>query len=109
MMTNVEFKTLLKEVFNNTFLMNGRDHHTVNELLYVLRYDERLKCLKGVNISVITAEDCICITCLEAFVNLKTLGVWFDDDSVEFESDEFECEGEQKRFDNITVYEREVK
>ena len=108
-MTNVEFKVLLKNVFANTHLMGGRSHHTVNELLHVLRYDEKLKCLKGVNITVVTEDDCICITCLEAFVNLKTLGVWFDDDSVEFISDEFEYDGEQMRFDNVTVYEREVK
>ena len=108
-MTNVEFKALLNEVFENTHLMNGRNHHTVNELLHVLRYNEKLKRLKGVNITVNTAEKCISITCLEAFVNLETLGVWFDDDSVEFESDEFEYDGEQMRYDNITVYEREVK
>ena len=108
-MTNVEFKALLKEVFANTHMMNGRGHHTVNELLHVLRYDERLKRLKGVNISVCKSDgEWTCIPCLEAFVNLKTLGVWFNDDSVEFESDEFDYDGEQKRFDNITVYEREV-
>ena len=107
-MTNVEFKALLNEVFENTHMMHGRGHHTVNELLHVLRYNEKLKCLKGVNITVNTAERCTCITCLEAFVNLDTLGVWFDDDSVEFESDEFEYDGEWMRYDNITVYEREV-
>jgi hypothetical protein len=107
-MTNVEFKALLKDVFANTHMMNGRSYHTVNELLHVLRYDSKLKCLKGVNITVNTEERCTCITCLEAFVNLDTLGVWFDDNSIEFESDEFEYDGEQMRFDNITVYEREV-
>jgi len=104
-MTNSEFKVLLKEVFEEHFLMRDRDHHTVNELLHVLRYEEKLKCLQGVNISVNKADGrCCCIPCLDAFVDIKTLGIWFDDDSVEFESDDFDG----TRFDNITVYEREV-
>lgn len=108
-MTNAEFKKLLKEVFEGTFLMDGRDYHTVNELLHVLRYDDKLKSLDRVNISVLKADDsCTCIPCLDAFVDLKTLGVWFNDDSVEFETDEFDNEGEFMKFDNITVYEREV-
>lgn len=108
-MTNVEFKTLLKEVFEGHCLMKGRDHHTVNELLHVLRYEDKLKCLHGVNISVSKADNqWTCISCLEAFVDLKTLGIWFDDDAIEFETDAFEYDGEQMRFDNITVYEREV-
>lgn len=108
-MTNVEFKTLLKEVFEGHCLMKGRDHHTVNELLHMLRYEEKLSCLQGVNISVQKANGSYCcIPCLDAFVDIKTLSIWFDDDSVEFESDEFEDDGFYKRFDNITVYEREV-
>jgi hypothetical protein len=107
-MTNVEFQKLLREVFEDHMLMKDRNHHTVNELLHVLRYDKKLKCLKGVNISVVKAEGrCMCIPCLDAFVDIKTLGVWFDDETIEFESDEFENEGELMRFDNITVYERE--
>lgn len=107
-MTNAEFQKLLKEVFEGQFLMNGRDYHTVNELLHVLRYDDKLKSLDGVNISVCKTDDsCTCIPCLDAFVDLKTLGVWFNDDSVEFETDEFDNEGELMKFDNITVYERE--
>jgi hypothetical protein len=109
-MMNAEFKELLEDVFENHTLMNGRDNHTINELLHVLRYDEKLNCLSGVNISICKADGgWVSIPSLDAFVNIKTLGIWFDDDSVEFESDEFEYDGVQKRFDNITVYEREEK
>ena len=109
-MTNTEFRTLLKEVFEEHFLMNGRDHHSINELLHVLRYEEKMKYLQGVNISIMTADDnCLCIPCLDAFVPIKDLGIWFDDDSAEFETDEFEDDGEIKRFDNITVYERGIQ
>ena len=108
-MTNVEFKKLLKNVFNAHSLMKGRDHHTVNELLHVLRYDSNLNCLQGVNISVVKTDGgCMCIPCLDAFVNVKTLGTWFEDDSVEFDCDEFEDDGKFMRFDNITVYASEV-
>ena len=107
-MTNVEFKKLLKNVFNAHILMKDRDYHTVNELLHVLRYDSGLDCLQGVNISVVKTDGgCMCIPCLDAFVNVKTLGIWFEDDSVEFDSDEFEDDGKLMRFDNITVYESE--
>jgi hypothetical protein len=109
-MTNAEFKKMLKEVFEGQFLMSGRNYHSVNELLHVLRYEDRLKCLKGVNLSVAKLDgEWTCITCLEAFVDLATLSVWFDDDSVEFDTDEFEFEGTPMRFDNITVYEKKVR
>ena len=108
-MTNTELRRLLSEVFDGHMLMKNRDYHTVNELLHVLRYDEKLKGLPGVNISVITLDgECICITCLEAFVDVKTLGVWFEDIAVESEVDEFEYEGEMMRYQNITVYEKEI-
>ena len=113
-MTNVEFKKLLAEVFENHTLMKGRDYHTVNELLHVLRYDDKLRDLERVNVSIIKSDGgCMCIPCLEAFVDIKTLGVWFEDETVEFEIDEFEDNsfedswGEILRFNNITVYERE--
>lgn len=109
-MTNAEFKKLLKEVFEEQLLMSGRNYHSVNELLHVLRYEDKLKCLKGVNLSVAKLDgEWTCITCLEAFVDLATLSVWFDDDSVEFDTDEFEFEGNPMRFDNITVYEKKVR
>jgi hypothetical protein len=115
-MTNAEFRKLLTETFDDHVFMKDRDYHTVNELLHVLRYDEKLSGLQRVNISVLTLDDqCVCIPCLDAFVDIKTLGVWFEDIAVEFETDEFiddsfeDCVGEVLRFDNITVYEREVK
>ena len=114
-MTNAEFKKLLEEVFESHTLMRGRDYHTVNELLHMLRYDEKLSVLERVNLSVITLDgQCVCIPCLDAFVDIKTLGVWFEDIAVELETDEFvddsfeDSLGEILRFDNITVYEREV-
>jgi hypothetical protein len=109
-MTNIEFGKLLTETFDGHMFMKNRDYHTVNELLHVLRYDEKLRGLQRVNISVVTLDgQCICIPCLDAFVNIKILGVWFEDIAVEFETDEFEDNGgETLRFDNITVYEREV-
>lgn len=107
-MTNVGFKKLLKEAFERHCLMKGRDYHTVNELLHMLRYDDKLKNLNRVNISVCKTDGgCMSIPCLDAFVNLNALGIWFDDNTIEFESDEFDNEGELIKFDNITVYERE--
>jgi hypothetical protein len=50
----------------------------------------------------------LCIPHLEAFVDVKSLGVWFEDISVEFEIEEFEVDDEMLKFSNITVYEREV-
>lgn len=108
-MTSVEFRTLLKEVFEEHCLMKGRNEHSVNELLYALRYEEKLQGLQGVNISIIKADGrCMCIPCLSAYVPVRELAVWFCDDMVEFETDEFDDDGEMKRFDNITVYEREA-
>ena len=109
-MTNVEFKKLLGDTFEGHMFMKDRDYHTVNELLHVLRYDEKLSCLQGVNVSVLTSNGkCICIPCLDAFVDIKTLGVWFDDAEVEFEVDEFEYDDKTMRYDNITIHEREEK
>ena len=108
-MTSVEFRTLLKEVFEEHCLMKGREEHSVNELLYALRYEEKLQGLQGVNISIIKTDGrCMCIPCLSAYVPVRDLAIWFYDNAVEFETDEFEDDGETKRFDNITVYEREA-
>lgn len=107
-MTNIEFKKLLKEAFECHCLMKDRDYHTINELLYVLRYNDKLENLDRVNISICKADGGqISIPCLNTFVNLNTLGVWFDDNTIEFESDEFDNDGELIKFSNITVHERE--
>jgi hypothetical protein len=108
-MTNVEFRKLLTEVFEGHTLMKNRDYHTVNELLHMLRYDDKLRDLERVNINVIKTDgNCLCIPHIEAFVDVKSLGVWFEDISVEFEIEEFEVDDEMLKFSNITVYEREV-
>lgn len=108
-MTNVEFKKLLEEVFEGHTLMKGRDYHTVNELLHMLRYNDKLRELERVNINVIKADgNCLCIPHIEAFVDIKSLGVWFEDIMVEFEVEEFEVDDEMLKFSNITVYEREA-
>jgi hypothetical protein len=107
-MTNIEFQKLLKEVFGGHPAMKGRDHHTVNELLHVLRYDERFSGLEGVNVTVLALDTCLCIPSLTAFVSLEGLSVWFDDMTIELEVDEFEDDGKMMRFNNITVCEMEV-
>lgn len=107
-MTNIEFRKLLSEIFKSHSLMWSRKHHTVNELLHLLRYDNRLSDLTDVNISILTVDNrCICIPCLDAFVDIGTLGIWFNDSEVEFEIDEFEYEGKIIKTNNITVWERE--
>ena len=114
-MTNSEFNKLLGEVFEGHCLMRGRDYHTVNELIYMLRYDDKLRELERVSVNVIKSDgSCLCIPCLEAFIDVKTLGIWFADISVEFEIDEFEVDSldgdglEMAEFICITVYESEV-
>ena len=102
-MTNAEFRTTLTEAFDSHMFMNIRDEHTINELLYILQYD---KAFKGsdFNISIIKKDGgCLCIPTLDAFVNTATRGMWFADEKVEFEVEEF---GEEK-FNCITIYESE--
>ena len=108
-MTNVEFKKLLEEVFEGHTLMKGRDYHTVNELLYVLRYNDKLRDMERVCVNIIKADGtCMCIPCLEAFVDVKSLGIWFEDIAVEFEIDEFpDDNGEMLTFRTVIVYEKE--
>ena len=109
-MTNAEFKILLKEVFNTHSLMNGRNYHTINELMHCLRYDTRLWDL-DINISVIKANgEYCCIPAIDAFIDINTLSIWFDDDTVEYETEEiFGIEEDTRTIDCITIYEREEK
>lgn len=101
-MTNQEFKTKLTEAFKTHIFMQDRDYHTVNELLYVLEHDSRFNG-EDFNISIKPFEDdWWSIPCLDAFVDIKTRGIWFNDDGVEFE---VEYCGDVK-FNCITVYER---
>ena len=102
-MTSQEFKTKLTEAFKTHLLMKDRDYHTVNELLYVLEHDSRFNG-EDFNISICKLDGgWSCIPCLDAFVDVKGRGIWFNDASVEFEVEE--C-GEEK-YNCITVYERE--
>ena len=102
-MTSVEFNAKLAEAFKTHMFMSDRDHHTVNELLYVLERDSRFDG-EDFNISICTKEDTWwSIPCLDAFVDIKTRGIWFNDASVEFEVEE--CE--DMKFNCITVYEKE--
>lgn len=101
-MTNTEFKTKLTEAFKTHMFMQDRDYHTVNELLYVLEHDDRFNG-EDFSISIKTLKNnWWSIPCLDAFVDVKTRGVWFNDASVEFEIED--C-GEEK-YNCITVYER---
>ena len=101
-MTNTEFKTNLAKAFKTHMFMKNRDYHTVNELLYVLEHDGEFG-KEDFNISVRTIDEhWWSIPTLEAFVDVKTRGVWFNDADVEFEIEE--CE--DLKFNCITVYER---
>jgi hypothetical protein len=107
-MTNVEFKEKLNEAFKSHILMKKRNYHTVNELLYVLDNDN---CFNGedFNISISTLDNrWLSIPVLSAFVDIGTRGIWFNDDTVDFEVDEFESEGEMIKINCITIYEREA-
>ena len=102
-MTNAEFKTKLTEAFKTHMFMKDRDYHSVNELLYILEHDTRFD-KEDFSISICTlANKWLCIPCVDAFVDTKTRGIWFNDANVEFEIEE--C-GEEK-YNCITVYERE--
>jgi len=108
-MTNVEFKEKLIEAFKTHMFMKDRDHHTVNELLYILEHDSRFNG-EDFNISMSKLNSgWWSIPCLDAFVDIHTRGMWFNDDTVEFEVDEFEFEGNMIKTNCITIYEREVK
>lgn len=101
-MTNTEFKTKLAEAFKTHMFMDYRDYHTVNELLYVLEHDARFS-KKDFNISIKTIDNnWRSIPTLDAFVDVKTRGIWFNDSNVEFEIEEFD----DTKFNCITVYEK---
>ena len=102
-MTNTEFKTKLAEAFKAHMFMKDRNHHTVNELLYVLEHDSRFD-REDFNISICTLGGYwTSIPCLGAFVTTQVRVMWFEDAQVEFEIEEY---GEEK-FNCITIYESE--
>ena len=99
----MEFKTKLTEAFKTHMFMQDRDYHTVNELLYVLEHDDGFNG-EDFNISIAKLDGgWMSIPCLDAFVDVKTRGIWFDDASVEYEVEEFD----EIKYNCITVYERE--
>lgn len=101
-MTQTEFKTKLAEAFQTHMFMKDRDYHTVNELLYVLEHDGKFD-KEDFNISIcLTDNRWWSIPCLDAFVDIATRGIWFNDADLEFEIEE--C-GEEK-YNCITIKER---
>lgn len=107
-MTQVKFKEALNKAFKNHMFMNQRDKHTVNELLYVLEHDVAFDDM-DFNISVLKLDKgCMCIPTLDTFVDIHTRSIWFNDDKVEFDVEEWEFAGETVRTNCITVYEVEV-
>ena len=94
------FQEKIKQAFKTHIFMQDRDCHTVNELLYVLEHDIRFN-KEDFNISIKTIDNrWWSIPCLDAFVDTKTRGIWFNDNEVEFEIEEFDKE----KFNCITIY-----
>lgn len=106
-MTNREFKEKLIEAFKTHMFMKDWDHHTVNELLYVLEHDSRFNG-EDFNISISKLNSgWWSIPSLNVFVDTHTRGMWFDDDAIQFEIDEFDFDGKIMKVNCITVHERE--
>ena len=102
-MTSTEFKRKLKSAFESHCLMKGRGQHTINELMYVITYSDALK-NGNYNISIKRLDYRLTsIPCMDAFVDVGTRGIWFNDADVKYEVDEYEG----IKFDCITVYETE--
>ncbi len=94
------FQEKIKQAFKTHMFMQDRDYHTVNELLYILEHDVRFN-KEDFNISIKIINNNWCsIPTLEAFVDVKTRGIWFNDNEVEFEIEEFDKE----KFNCITIY-----
>ena len=95
-----KFQEKIKQAFKTHIFMQDRDYHTVNELLYILEHDARFN-KEDFNISIKTIDDrWWSIPCLDAFVDTKTRGIWFNDSEIEFEIEE--CDKE--KFNCITIY-----
>ena len=102
-MTNAEFRTTLTKAFETHMFMNKRTKHTVNELLQVLRRHAEFGG-KDYNISVCRKNgEWWSIPTLDAFVSIPALSLWFDNERVEFEIEEFDGE----KYNCITIYESE--
>lgn len=107
-MTQNEFRVRLKEFFGLHVLMNKRDKHTINELLYVLEHNDAFKDM-DFNITIVKLDGgCYCIPSLDVFVCTQVRAMWFEDDKVEFEIEEWEIiDGLMAKTNCITIYESE--
>lgn len=102
-MTQEEFRKELFRVLNRHMFMDGRDQHTINELLYVLEHDEPFSG-KDFNISIVCLDGrCPCIPCIDAFVDIHTRAIWFTDCEIEFEVEKWD----DTQYNCITIYESE--
>ena len=104
-MNDRELRALLCAVFNDYKMMRGRDYHTLNELLYVMRTDSRMKGF-NFNINIIRRNgSCLCIPSIDAFVSVAQLGIWFTDYVSECDVEEIDNDGELYVWHCITIYE----
>ena len=102
-MTEREFKQKVAEAFQSHTVMKGRKQHTVNELLYVLEHNDELR-KENCNLAIENLDgDWWSVPCLDAFVTVELRGVWFSDDEIEYEIDEYEG----TKYGCVTVYETE--
>ena len=96
----MEFQEKVKQAFKTHMFMQDRDHHTINELLYVLEHDTRFN-KKDFNISIKMIDNSwISIPTIKAFINVQTRSIWFNDSEIEFEVEE--CDKE--KFNCVTIY-----
>ena len=94
------FQEKIKQAFKTHMFMQDRDYHTVNELLYILEHDVRFN-KEDFNISIKMIDNSwISIPTIEAFTNVQTRSIWFNDSEIEFEIEE--CDKEE--FNCITIY-----
>lgn len=102
-MTQNEFKAKLIEAFGFHVLMKKRNKHTVNELLYTLRYYDGFGG-DDFNISIRRKNgEWWTIHSIDSFVSIPCLSVWFEDEYVEFEVEQIGDE----QYNCITIYESE--
>ena len=105
-MTNEKFRELLSKVFAKHMFMKDRNCHTINELLYCMRDDLELYDY-NFNISIQRANgQFVCIPTIHAFVTVDVLGIWFNDNEVEYERENVDCGDASVTFDCITIYEK---
>lgn len=100
-MNTNEFRTLIHEAFESHSIFNGRDWHSLNELLHILESDERFKDF-NFNISVESNRHWTCIPALDCFVPTKLRAVEFYDNEIEFEDDE----DDGVHYHNITIHDK---